>query len=346
MPPVAKLFLGVLAIVALVPAAIAGLYLLVVLRDVLRIAWFWLTSRRLDPNPPEDDVTARPLDKKLTPDEEAYHRAALWAQLYRLGLSRAKLNALRSLREQQRVFTASVWVERVEWRAWCRLGREATGALQTEALARAKSMGAVRYEQFAPPDLALYLALYDESEARTIEQRWAEKQLARGAYVRPARQRLEAFAERADSTGGASVRVLFSYFLGRNELGRAIVLVARFKKVHEAVVAELLPRLQQRMAPEISLGSFGGRRVAFCSRAERASFHLTPLRFEASPEAASDWLRSPPGLGAAKPQPEALQRALKLRRMPFLSRAFGVFSLPPLRGPFLLTIEAKPAPDP
>lgn len=347
MPPVvAKIFLGALAIVALVAAFFGGVYLVAVLRDVLRVARFWLTSRHLDPNLPEDDVTAQPLDKKLTPDEEAYHRAALWAQLYRPGLSRAKLNALRSLRAQRRVFTASAWVERVEWRAWCRLGREATGALQTEALARAKSEGALRFEQFAPPDLALYLALYDESEARTLEQRWAEKQLARGANVSPALQRLEAFAENADSAGAASLRALFKYFLEREELGRAVVLVARLKKTHEAVAAELLPRLQQRLAPEISLGSFGGRRVVFCSRAASTSFHLIPLRFEASPEAVADWLSSPPGLGAAKPQPEALRGELRLRRLPFMRRAFGFFSLPSLRGPFLLTIEAKPAPDP
>ncbi|HEU4411717.1 MAG TPA: alpha-2-macroglobulin family protein [Polyangiaceae bacterium] len=314
------------------------------LRDALRIARFGLTSRRLDPAPPDDDVSAGPFDKKLTPDEQARHLAALWAQLDRPGLSGAKLNALRSLRERQRAFFLHGWVERVEWRARCRLARESTGAAQAEALGEAKAMAASLYEQFSPADLALYLTLHDAGEARSIEQHWAERQLANNTrWVRQALRRLEAFAESADAAGAASFRALFESFVRRNDRGRAIALVARLRKAHEAPAAELMPRLQRLVAPGVAL--VGGR-VVLCSRAASASFHLVPLRFEASPPAAAEWLRSPPGLDAATPQPEALRGPLRLWRIPFTSRDVGLVSPPALRGAFSLRIEAKPASNP
>jgi alpha-2-macroglobulin len=342
MRPVATtILLGVVGVLLMVLVSTG------VLRDVLRVTRFQLTSRRLGPEP-LDDASQQPLDKKLTPYEQAYLLAALWAQLYRFGLSRAKLNALRSLREQHQVFVLNEWVERFEWRAWCRLAREATGALQAEAREQALGMVAARFEQLSPADLARYLALHSGGDVRAIEQAWAERQLAAQTWVSTAVERLEAFAEQADPAGAASFRALFDFSLAHRGRGRAVALVARYRTVHGALAAELLPRLQQHVAPTIGLAAWGrnGRWVVRCARARSASFHLAPLRFEASPEAAAGWLDSPPALTAATPQAEALRGPVRLLRIPFTGATIGVFSLPPLRGPFLLRVEAKPAPNP
>ncbi len=347
MPSVAKvLAFGLVAVVGALLALVAW----ATARDAQRIVRFWLTSSRLDPAPPEgdDDVTKRPLDKKLTPGEQAARFAALLAQVYRPGLSAAKLNALRALRDRERRFFLAAWAERVEWRAWCRLAREATGARRHEALWQAKGMAAARVAQFSPAELALYLALHDEGEARAIEQRWAEGRLGDKSLGALAVRRLEALAERGDAAGGAAFRALFGAALMGGERARAVELFARLRATHAALAAELLPRLRAHVAPAIEVTARGrrGRWVVRCSRASSASFRLVPLRFDESRSAAAGWLNAPPGLREARPGPEALRGPVRLLRLPFAGRAIGFFSLPPLRGPFSLTLEAKPAPYP
>ena len=105
-----RVLLSMLAVIAgLVLAALGAL----IARDVARAARFAWGARRLAPSPGDGDDASRGPGKKLTPEEADALRRALWAQLYRPGLSRPKLEALRALREQQ-VFFLDEWL----WRLW------------------------------------------------------------------------------------------------------------------------------------------------------------------------------------------------------------------------------------
>jgi alpha-2-macroglobulin len=328
-----------------------GLVAARLLLDVLRAVRFLAGARRLAPvlddEHDEKHVAWAPPSKKLTPEEAAGHRRALWAQLYRPGLSPAKLDAFRALREQHGAFLLDAWMWRLWWRAWCRLASEATGQVQKVAITQAKGVERSLYRAFSPADLALFLSLYAPGETPRLELAWAQQQLKAKPWRRHARRRLESLAETQGFVGEAAFVALVEFLVQQRAKAQVVPLFARLRPTHPQAAKRLEPALRELFSATVDMLSlpFGGHHIALCSRASSGSFHLSPLHFDVSAATVGEWMCNPPVLSSGRKGEQSLQGSLGLIRFPFMNGSLALFSLPPLRGAFLLELRVAPAPS-